>query len=270
MPRCTAEERALARAALYRTLALAFSYPLVDTVSALRESLPVAKIAAGLLDEKVVAETEMLRAAFELASPESLEGAYQRVFTLSYSEDCPAYETAYSGDNIFQQTAQQADIVGFYRAFGVDPQNERSDHLAIELEFAYLLAAKEARARELGEAEHIRICREAQRSFMRQHLARWAPLIGQRVALTGAGTMYGAAGALLGRFVLYDERFLRLGKVARFRDEPVLIADEPGEMECPVAETAMADPADLPFLESTTESTVEGTEEARHASALPS
>ena len=180
----------------------------------------------------------------------TVEPAYQHVFTLSYSEDCPPYETAFSSSHIFQQTQEQADIAGFYKAFGVNAQAERPDHVALELEFCYLLALKEAHARELDESEHVEICRDAQRTFLREHLARWAQLIGQRVAVTGSGTLYGAAGALLVAFVAWEERFLRLGTVARYRDEPLLIADDPGDMTCPAAEMASADVANLPFFES--------------------
>ena len=155
------------------------------------------------------------------------------MFTLSYSEDCPPYETAFSASHIFQQTAQQGDLAGFYRAFGVDPQGERPDHIATELEFAYLLALKEAHARGEGDGEHVRVVRDAERLFQKRHLARWGTLIGQRVALRADGSAYGAAGRLLIAFLDWEERFLRLRGIERYRDEPVMIADDPGEMSCP-------------------------------------
>lgn len=238
MPRVTAEERALARAALYRVLALACSYPTVAVRDALDRALEVADVAAEVLDDSVAAQVDGLAAAFGDAA--DLEATYQRVFTLSYNEDCPPYETAFSARHIFQQTQHQADLTGFYRAFGVDPQRERPDHLSVELEFAYLLTVKEAVARGRAEPEHVRICRDTQRSFLRDHLARWAPLIGGRLAITAAGTPYAAAGLLLAAFIAYEERFLRLGRVDRYRDEPVTIADEPGEFSCPLAGEAAA------------------------------
>jgi len=255
MARPTAEERALARAALYRVLALTFSYPTAEACEALARALEVAAVAAMLADEPVARGVAHLAAGVQeaLASGDrtAIEAAYQRVFTLSYSEDCPPYETAFSSSHIFQQTQQQADIAGFYRAFGVDAEDERADHLAAELEFCYLLALKEARARERKEPEHVRVCRDAQRSFLREHLARWAPLIGQRIAVTGADAPpYGSAGRLLIAVTASEERFLRAGAIRRYRDEPVLIADEPGDMTCPIAELTPADVADLPFFES--------------------
>ncbi len=223
----TAEERALARAALYRLLSAAFSYPGESLASAFE----VAEVAAGVLglDEPV---GEVV-AAF--AEGGDFEAAYQRAFTLSYSEDCPMYETAFSSKHLFQQTRHLADLAGFYAAFGVAARDNRPDHIAMELEYCYLLCVKEAAARLDGEGERVVVCRSAQRAFLRDHLARWAPLFAGRAEVAAAGTPYAAAARLLAAFVKAEERFLRVGEVARYRDEPAAPLDEPGEMECPLA-----------------------------------
>lgn len=251
MVRCTGEERALARASIYRLLTLSFSYPSKTGVEAFAAVLPVAAVAADLLNPATAAAIERVRVAFEQTDGLSgLERDYQHVLTLSYSEECPAYETAFSARHIFQQASQQADLAGFYQAFGVRPHGERPDHIAMELEFAYVLALKEARARELKDQEHVAVTRTATRMFLRQHLSRWAPLIGQRVALRGAGTLIGAAGGLLAAFNSYEERFLRLGTVQRYNDEAVQIdLEEEGEFTCPLADTVLAEPQDLPLFD---------------------
>ncbi len=251
MVRCTAEERALARASLYRLLALAFSYPAGEDREAIGGALSVAEVAAELLDEGTVRGVAAVQAAFDATDATTLEHDYQRVLSLSYSEECPVYETAFSASHIFQQTAQQADISGFYHAFGVKSHGDRPDHLAMELEFSYLLALKEAHSRSSQTPEHVSTCRDATRAFLRKHLARWSPLIGQRVVVEGSGTFYEAAGRLLLAFMRYEEKFLRLGRVQRYRDEPVLIADEPGDFECPMDESGQ--PVDLPLLEANEE-----------------
>lgn len=237
MMRATAEERALARATMYRLLAAAFSYPTTDNVTEIRKALDVAEVAAALIDRRTAEATAALGASTADTTQPEFEAAYQRSFTLSYSEDCPLYETAFSSRHIFQQTQHQADIAGFYRAFGVDPNAERPDHIAVELEFLYLLAVKEAWARDGDEPDHVAVCRQAQRTFLRDHLARWAPVIAGRVAIAGRGTAYEAAARLLLAFVEREERYLRLGTVESFGDEPVLIADEPGEFTCPMEDT---------------------------------
>ncbi len=249
MQRATAEERALARATIYRLVALAFSYPTAEVVAELRRSLEVASVAADLIDEPTAAAVERLAADPGTTDGRTLERAYQHVFTLSYSEDCPIHETAFSAKHLFQQAHQQADIAGFYRAFGVDVHRERSDHLAAELEFCYLLAVKEAHARALGEPGHVKICRDGHRAFVRDHLARWAPLIGNRVIVTGSGTWYERAGWLLVAFVAAEERYLRLGTVERYRDDPILIADDPGDFVCPLLDVPLESSIEDPTTE---------------------
>ncbi|HEY5578078.1 MAG TPA: molecular chaperone TorD family protein [Acidimicrobiia bacterium] len=231
--RATGEERALARAALYRLLSLTFAYPGGEVGTDLKQAVEVALVAGPIIDPQV--GKWVGRVEDRLA--ENLEAQYQRVFTLSYSAECPLYETAFSARHLFQQTQQQADIAGFYRAFGVTGHHERPDHLAAELEFGYLLALKEARAR--TNREHRLVCRDGQRSFLRAHLGRWAPLIAQRVVVVGAGTMYESAARLLLAFLAWEQGYLRLGRVELYRDEPMLIADEPGDLTCPLAESVV-------------------------------
>ncbi len=237
MARVTAEERALARAAAYRLLSAAFSYPDAAGTSSLLAALDIMTAAGPILG--LEPEVERLAAALAEAERGELEAAYQRAFTLSYSADCPMYETAFSARHLFQQTSHLADLNGFYRAFGVVEAGNRSDHIAAELEFCYLLALKEAAARAGDDGERVAVARAAQRSFLRDHLARWAPLFAGRAKLAAAGTPYAAAARLLAAFLAAEERYLRLGKVARFRDEPMQPVDEPGEMSCPLADEAV-------------------------------
>ncbi len=227
----SAEERALARAAVYRLLAATFSYP----GDSLLPTLEVAEVAAPVLG----LEVPMAEVAAAFCEGGSLEAAYQRAFTLSYSEDCPMYETAFSARHLYQQTQHLADLAGFYGAFGVVARGNRPDHIAIELEYCYLLCVKEAAARDARQPERAAVCRDAQRAFLRDHLARWAPLFAGRAEVAAAGTPYAAAARLLAAFVAAEERFQGLGEVARYRDEPAVPPDEPGEMECPLAGEAV-------------------------------
>lgn len=249
MARVTAEERALARAAVYRLLSVSFGYPAGDAVGELTRALPVATAAAGTMSDRTARAVSLVAEKAESLTRGELEAAYQRCFTLSYNQDCPLYETAFSARHIYQQTQQQADISGFYRAFGVDSHAERPDHLSLELEFLYLLTLKEAWAREQRDPDRVAICRDAQKAFLRDHLARWAPHVAGRTAVAGRGTLYESAARLLLAFVEEEERYLRLGAVERFSDEPVLIADEPGEFICPMVDAPV--PVDIQPLQET-------------------
>jgi len=102
-----------------------------------------------------------------------LQAEYRRLFGASGSL---CYETEYGLPHEFRQSQELADLAGFYRAFGFRTGGivrERPDHLAVELEFLYLLSLKEALAIQDGNQERVFICQEAQRNFLRDHLGRW-------------------------------------------------------------------------------------------------
>ncbi|MEK7252726.1 MAG: molecular chaperone TorD family protein [Actinomycetota bacterium] len=235
MKRATGEERALARATMYRLLSLSFSYPTPDLFDALAPALQVGEVGADLLGEGTGRAATRMTSRLAETDQNGLEQSYMRVFTLSYSEDCPPYETAFSASHLFQQTRHQADIAGFYRAFGVHPRGDRPDHLSMELEFCYLLALRESRAREAGDKEAVSFCRNTERVFLREHLARWVPSIAGRISLAAKGGFHGAAASALSAFIEWEEGFLRLGKVERYRDEPWPV-DPLEEFQCPLDE----------------------------------
>jgi len=89
---------------------------------------------------------------------------------------CPPYELEYGSGEVFQQSQALADIGGFYQAFGVQlsgPLAERPDHIVPEWEFLSLLSLLEARAVEAGQIDSALCCRDAQRSFLKDHAAAW-------------------------------------------------------------------------------------------------
>ncbi|MGD2079888.1 MAG: molecular chaperone TorD family protein [Nitrospirota bacterium] len=83
---------------------------------------------------------------------------------------------------------EMADVAGFYRAFGLEFEGDRADHLCMELEFMRLLALKEARALLDGEGDNAEICVSAQREFMGSHLGRW---VGSLSLITESTRFYG-------------------------------------------------------------------------------
>lgn len=240
MKRATGEERALARATLYRLLSLSFSYPTPDLFDMLGPALQVGAVGAELLGDDIGRAVTRMSSHLAALDQQRLERSYKSVFTLTYSEDCPPYETAFSASHLFQQTRHQADIAGFYRAFGVQTHGDRPDHLAMELEFCYLLALSESGARAAGNSEAVAVCRNAERVFLREHLARWASLIAGRIALAGKGGFHGAAASALSALIAGEERFLRLGRIERYRDEP-LPAEPLDELRCPLDESVALD-----------------------------
>ena len=233
-----ADEVTLSRAIVYRLLSLACDYPTPDTCTALRGVAYSAAVAAGLIGPGVASEVRRLCGILQEADDEALERTHTAVFTMTTSTLCPAYETAYTAKHLFQASEQMADVAGFYRAFGVEPHGERPDSLAMELEFSYLLALKEAYALEHHGRAQIAICRRAERAFFRDHLGRWGYVIGDRMMAADPAGVIGAAGALLKAFLASERRHLRAGAPAALPDQPYRPEEPSDEPPCMAGELA--------------------------------
>ena len=157
------------------------------------------------------------------ASWDEVNEAYESVFGLLSSKECPPYETSYYPQTFSVFRSQKvADVAGFYQAFGVEPSRdkpERHDHLALELEFMAWLIAKEQNAPDEEKAE---ITREAQRKFFEDHLAWWVPAFALALrrkadGVSGPGdlaapatSLLGELGRLLAAFVQVERRLLNI------------------------------------------------------------
>ncbi len=84
------------------------------------------------------------------------------------------YETEHRKGHEFAKAQILADIMGFYRAFGVYPEGDRADNIAAEMEFMGLLTLKEAHAVRADEADNASICRDAGRKFFTEHVSSWS------------------------------------------------------------------------------------------------
>lgn len=202
------EERATtadARAALYRFLSQALSYPDPAALSTLLDQdLPLAADAAEVLGEDVAAPLAAIGHRLAHAAPDQVARDFERIFTHVLSVDWPPYETAYTSKGIFQQANDLADIAGFYAAYGTEVSEdarERPDHIAIEMELMHLLACKEAFALRNHTTERADACREDARRFLEDHLGRWAPEFARRLARGAAGSPYGDVAELCAAFL---------------------------------------------------------------------
>lgn len=174
---------AVARSGIYRLLSAAFFYPDQERVSFLTKGVEEVKGFLAVLPEDegqgIEEALEAFAATLRPLSLEALQEEYGTIFGHVISQECPPYEAQYQCSHIFQQAQILGDIAGFYRAFGLevsDGAKDRLDHLAVELEFMYFLAYKEAYALAHHGGEAADLCREAQRTFFQDHLGRWAPL----------------------------------------------------------------------------------------------
>jgi TorA maturation chaperone TorD len=152
-----------------------------------------------------------------------LEEDHARVFGLVVSKECPPYEVQYCPQTFSVYRSQRlADVAGFYHAFGVEPGRdapERADHIASELEFLAWLVSKErhARSQEGDEwTERARICRDAQRDFVTEHMAWWVPAFAQALAerarsLDPRPALHEALAEALAAFVPVERAILGVG-----------------------------------------------------------
>jgi DMSO reductase family type II enzyme chaperone len=198
---------------VYRALAQLFRRPDADSIQESRErNLPELCAALERLtqDFGLIAEARGLRDLLSSADVGQLRAGYQVAFDESSAGRCAATEMDQLGGvpQLEQtRTFEMADVAGFYKAFGVEvgSSGPRPDHITAELEFMNLLAVKEGIAlQEEGGREHAEICRNASRAFLRDHLGRWAPRLGERLEARADDPVYRRAGTLLGTFVAFD------------------------------------------------------------------
>jgi TorA maturation chaperone TorD len=166
-----AQRKALARLALrggaYAVLARAFSYPDDGVVQFLQGvSDPEVEDGNGISSQLC----DLLRSA-RGATARQLQSAYAHLLD-PLSGPCP-YEAEWGKLNDVGKAQLIADVMGFYRAFGVEPSGDRPDHIAAELEFMYCLTLKEQHALRANRPESASLCRDAQKQFFSDHLMTW-------------------------------------------------------------------------------------------------
>ncbi len=109
--------------------------------------------------------------AVQSATLDKLQQAYIHLFDPVHGPF--PYEVEHRKGHEFAKAQIMADIMGFYRAFGVEPSTDRADHIGAELEFMHLLTLKEAHALKAGQSDKAQLCRDAQQKFLREHLLTW-------------------------------------------------------------------------------------------------
>jgi DMSO reductase family type II enzyme chaperone len=204
---------ALCRSALYEALALGFRPPTPETAARLASAEGASALAdaavaldaawgTGLADQvRRVAGSPGRRVA------DSLEADHRRLFGHTARGQVPPYETEYGEDSLFLPAQEMSDLAAFFRAFGLalNPAgHERIDHISCECEFLLFLARKEAFAIEQDDGSMREETRRATRLFLRDHLGKFAPAFGKKLAREDPGGFYGALGELCAAFVTQE------------------------------------------------------------------
>jgi TorA maturation chaperone TorD len=116
---------------------------------------------------------------------------YDRLFR---AQSLWLYGAEHLAENEFQRARLLSDIMGFYRAFGIEPDKDRPDALACELEFMHCLILKHHRiaggAVSDPTGDKAEVCRQAQRTFFEEHLAPAVVRIASEVQLRTTHPFY--------------------------------------------------------------------------------
>ncbi len=148
----------------YKTLAAAFSYP----DDSFFDHFP------DLMDDK-----------------QSLMVEYDRLFRTGIVW---IYSAEHLAKNEFQRANILSDIMGFYTAFGMEPDKERPDSITCEMEFMYGLILKRDRASRLSaddqSKEKIDVCFDAEKKFFIQYLEPAAVLIAEKMISQSENCFY--------------------------------------------------------------------------------
>ncbi len=199
-------EIALCRSGIYEALTLGFRPPVEETVRRLISNKQNSMFAelVSIIDEKLVEDVSNLAVEVDAEFEDKMESSYFNLFGHSARSSVPPYETEYGDKSLFQQPHQLADISGFLTAFGLEINtegHERIDHVSCELEFMCFLTRKEAYAIENEKSAMLRETLKAERSFLKDHLARFAPTFSHLCMKEDPGGFYGNLGRLLRNFV---------------------------------------------------------------------
>jgi TorA maturation chaperone TorD len=234
-----AAERALARSAVYRLLSQTLVYPDAEAVSTLQGDLPQALAFAASFPDNMAPLLDGLAQQLDGKDARALQSEHLHVFSHVQSADCPPGETAYTTQNVFQETQELSDLNGFFRAFGLElAERERPDHISVELEFMYVLTYKEAYALLHHDMEKARLCRIVQRKFMGDHLGRWALQFAELLGSRAEGGYLLSVAGLTKTFLTQELALLRARPDAvtgwRLQEEP-----GPDEFACPLAQDCL-------------------------------
>ncbi len=162
----TVENQLLVEAAEWRLISMLFDCPTgtwFDDVKALGEQVT----------------DKQLRRAARSAQKEASEGLFHSIF--GPGGPAPGREVSYRG--WVQPGYLLSELSTFYNAFSYQPKtHEVPDHIAVETGFIAYLRLKELYALECGDKENAEITAEASKTFLNDHLSKFAEKIAKLLA----------------------------------------------------------------------------------------
>jgi nitrate reductase assembly molybdenum cofactor insertion protein NarJ len=177
------KNKLLREAAEWRLISLLFDCPSNDwfaQVTALADQVP---------DKK-------LKRAAKAAQKQASEGLFHSIF--GPGGPATAREVSYRG--WVQPGYLLSELSSFYSAFSYKPKtNEVPDHVAVETGFIAYLRLKELFALECGDSENVEITSKASKTFIDDHVSKYAQKLSKLLAASGIDYLKLAGAALFDR-----------------------------------------------------------------------
>ncbi len=132
--------------------------------------------AASLVDDNLAQQAQELKTAFEAASIEELLIDYTRLFLGPAGILAKPYGSVWLEESTTLMSETSLAVAELYREGGFDMDEgfrELPDHIAVELEFLYLLTFRENEACLAEDAEQLQASTALKQRFLNQHIGRW-------------------------------------------------------------------------------------------------
>ena len=199
-----APDEASARADLCRFLSACFYEPAPEfSEEHLFDSM---QVAAARIDPDLAEHARKLGAAFAAQDLKTLLVDYTRLFLGPLQTLASPYGSSWLSAPAPTEDNPPLAVLDLYSAGGFDIDEafrELPDHVAVELEFLYLLIFNKNQARQDGNMDNLTLTELLQRRFLGEHLGVW---IGPFAAAVKAG----ADTAFYRELAAFTERFVRM------------------------------------------------------------
>lgn len=165
-------------------------------------------IAAARIDAGFAEEVRKLGEEFAARDLETLLVDYSRLFLGPVRVLAQPYASCWMTEPAAPDVHLTASVLEMYSAGGFDVDDgfrELPDHIAVELEFLYLLAFRKNDAERLGAMEEARALAELERKFLSGHLGAWIGQFAEAVRSGAQTGFYRQLAELTERFVLMKE-----------------------------------------------------------------
>jgi len=160
--------------------------------------------AAALVDPALVPDARALGEAFAGTAAEELLVDYTRLFLGPVRMLAKPYGSVWLAEGGMLMDDSTQAVLDLYREADFDMDEtfrDLPDHVAVELEFLYLLIFRENEARMSGDAHRLDAFLGLQKRFLTGHLGRWIPPFADAVEQGARSDFYRRLGGLTRTFI---------------------------------------------------------------------